>query len=129
VEDVAPAARPRAWLAWPAAVVYAGAIFVFSSIPSDRIPDSFSGADKLVHLAEYGVLGALLAIALGVGRAPGWARAALALALAAGYGVSDEWHQSFVPGRMTSFWDIAADTVGAAAGILAMRWRAGRRED
>jgi VanZ family protein len=29
------------------------------------------------------------------------------------YGISDEWHQSFIPGRMPSIWDIAADTTGA----------------
>ncbi|HHB76440.1 MAG TPA: VanZ family protein, partial [Desulfobulbus sp.] len=34
------------------------------------------------------------------------------------YGVSDEWHQSFVPGRTPDILDIAADTFGAAVMVL-----------
>ena len=30
------------------------------------------------------------------------------------YGVSDEFHQSFVPGRTASIWDLAADSIGVA---------------
>ena len=29
------------------------------------------------------------------------------------YGMSDEWHQSFVPGRDADWLDLAADTLGA----------------
>jgi VanZ family protein len=126
VEDVtASAGRAvgRRALAWLAVALYAGVIFALSSIPSGHFPSTFSGADKLVHAGEYGVLGGLLAMALGV-RARGWAVAAAALALAVAYGLSDEWHQSFVPGRQSSLWDVAADTVGAGLGIVAVRrWR------
>ena len=34
------------------------------------------------------------------------------------YGVVDEIHQSFVPGRECSFFDWLADTTGASAGVL-----------
>ena len=129
MEDVArPAGGPgRARLAWIAALLYAGLIFFLSSIPSAKLPRSFNGADKLVHFAEYGVLGVLLALALGR-RAGGWLIVGVAIALAVGYGASDEWHQSFVPGRQVSFWDLVADTAGASAGILAVLrpWRRGR---
>jgi VanZ family protein len=39
---------------------------------------------------------------------------------AVAYGASDEWHQSFVPGRPMSGADLVADTIGAliAAGVL-----------
>jgi len=33
------------------------------------------------------------------------------------YGMSDEWHQSFVPGRDADWLDLAADTMGA---VIAM---------
>jgi VanZ family protein len=39
------------------------------------------------------------------------------------FGASDEWHQSFVPGRFTDFWDWLADTLGAAIAVgLYTRW-------
>lgn len=35
--------------------------------------------------------------------------------LAALYGVTDEWHQRFVPGRSYEYADMLADAVGAAS--------------
>ena len=34
------------------------------------------------------------------------------------YGVSDEWHQSFIPGRVASIWDALFDAVGIAAAVF-----------
>ena len=48
--------------------------------------------------------------------------AALAAALAAVYGVSDELHQSFVPGRTADGADVVADAVGAVLGAGAGTW-------
>ena len=41
------------------------------------------------------------------------------------YGISDEFHQSFVPHRSVSGWDVVADIIGAciAVGIWLMRSR------
>ena len=103
---------PRSTLeAWLPVVVWAGVIFAFSSIPS--LQSGLGGWDlvlrKLAHLTEYAILGALL-------------RPLLSLALAALYAASDEVHQHFVEGRHAAPLDVAIDTVGALAGILA--WRA-----
>lgn len=46
----------------------------------------------------------------------------LAFALAAGYGLLDEWHQSFVPGRFASTTDVAFNVIGAVAGIWLFNW-------
>ena len=47
------------------------------------------------------------------------------------YGAIDEFHQYFVPGRHTDFWDIVADAVGAFIGLsivyLSRRREATRR--
>ena len=37
------------------------------------------------------------------------------------YGVSDEWHQSFIPGRVASIWDVLFDAAGIAAAVFTYR--------
>lgn len=107
--------------AWLPVLAWAAVIFAFSSVPS--LSSGLGGWDlvlrKAAHLTEYAILGALL---LRATRRP-W----LALGLAALYAASDEIHQSFVEGRHGAPLDVAIDTAGALAGILAWRWLAGRR--
>ncbi len=100
--------------------VYLVAIAVVSHDPNPPMPPlGFDGADKVLHALAYGVLGWLWAWAVG-GRRP--ARAAVAGFLAAAaYGMADEIHQSFVPGRDASALDWLADAAGAGAGA-ALWW-------
>lgn len=111
--------------AWALVAAWAALIFAGSSIPGSALAAGPAvGFDKVAHALEYGVLGALTTRALMI--APGLAPALAALcgaALAALYGVSDEWHQSFVPGRFASGADLVADAVGAAAGAAVVLWR------
>lgn len=37
------------------------------------------------------------------------------------YAISDEFHQSFIPGRGTSFKDVCIDTLGGTSGILVVK--------
>lgn len=37
------------------------------------------------------------------------------------YAISDEYHQSFVPGREASFRDVYIDTLGGISGVLAVK--------
>lgn len=71
------------------------------------------------HVVAYAVLATLLRIALGE---PYRDRRAdlIAVGLATLYGLTDEWHQSFVPGRDASAFDLAVDAVGAVAGVTAI---------
>lgn len=73
----------------------------------------------MAHFLVYAVLGALLAWAARRTGTP------LGIALAAGiaYAASDEWHQSWVPGRSSDVGDWIADALGVGAGS----WFAGRR--
>ena len=48
----------------------------------------------------------------------------MAIILATAYGASDEFHQSFVPGRYADPRDILADFTGAVLGVAA-GWLAG----
>jgi VanZ family protein len=122
----APAASPAGWLGsvvrWAPVLLWAAMIFVLSSM--SRLPAPPGGfTDKHAHFVTYGVLAALLVWAI-TDRAPSrttWMVAAAAVALAALYGASDEWHQSFVPGREVSALDFAADTAGAALAAGGLR--------
>jgi VanZ family protein len=120
-----PAARPRLLsllLRWAPAVLWAALIFTLSSISGLPAPPG-GLTDKHAHLVTYAVLCALIVWGL-TDRAPGrttWSIAAAAAVLAALYGASDEWHQSFVPGRETSGLDLAADTAGAVLAAVGLR--------
>ena len=106
---------------WLPVVAWAALIFALSSVPD--LGTGLGGWDlvlrKLAHAAEYAVLGALLVRALG---GP-W----VAVALGVAYAISDEIHQSFVPGRAGSPLDVALDAVGVAAGVAAWLWWERRR--
>jgi VanZ family protein len=128
----APAAGPIAprrdllalLVRWAPAVLWAALIFGLSSV-SGLPPPPGGLTDKHAHLIVYAVLCALLVWGL-TDRAPArttWPIAAAAAVLAALYGASDEWHQSFVEGRETSMLDLAADTAGAVlAGVALRAW-------
>ncbi len=127
---IAPAAGPPAprpdvnglLLRWAPAVLWAALIFILSSMSGLPAPPG-GLTDKHAHLVTYGVLGALLVWGL-TNRSPArttWSTAAAAVVLAALYGVSDEWHQSFVPGREVSALDLAADAAGAVLAAVGLR--------
>jgi len=108
-----------AWGAWGA---YAGLIFYLSSQSlGPELGELPPGGDKVLHMIEYGFFGLLTYHALTTGgrisntvqrrRLYLW----LTILIAFAYGVSDEIHQSFVPTRESDPFDVAADTVGAAA--------------
>jgi VanZ family protein len=102
---------------WAALLAYAAVIYWLSSRSSVPLPlDLFPGEDKVLHAWEYAGLAVLLAVAqLQSGISP-WRAGTIAVLGAIAFGASDEWHQSFVPGRDASLFDLAADAVGAAAG-------------
>jgi len=79
------------------------------------------------HVVAYGLLAALVLLALR-GRSPWrWIDVGIAVAIAGCYGVVDELHQSFVPGRVCSVADIVADLAGAVlVGALLMGLAGGR---
>ena len=102
-------------------LVWITTIYYLSSQPMPEIDLGIPNQDKLLHLGAYGLLGMLL---LGsMARHPDGYRprqVILAAVLAALYGCSDEWHQSFVPGRMLDGLDLIADSIGAVLGALAL---------
>jgi VanZ family protein len=109
----------RTWLGWIPALLWVGLIFLLSSQPSLPSPDNIS--DKQAHAFTYGMLAWLCLMGLTGWR---WRRVAgaslvAAFLMAVAYGVSDELHQSFVPGRTPDVADVAADAAGAAIALAA----------
>ncbi len=109
-------------------VAWLGVIFFLSSQP--RLPqvvpsffDSFQ--DILGHFVAYAVLAVLLLWALtGLGaRHAAW----LTLLIALLYALSDEFHQSFVPGRHPDPFDVATDLAGAGAALIILNFLRFRR--
>lgn len=98
-------------------LLYMAAIFYFSSMsmpPSTGI--SFRFFDKVEHAFEYFLLSMLLLRMFKhyLAKHP----YALSIAVSALYGVSDEVHQFFVPGRVFAVSDMIANAAGASV-ILA----------
>jgi VanZ family protein len=104
---------------WGPSLLMMGAIFCFSSIPSNEMP-YFGLADFLVKKGGHATGYALLVLANM--RAFGWDRKRwwLAWLLAVLYSATDEFHQSFVPGRHPAITDVGIDALGAAVGLLGL---------
>ena len=105
-----------------AALAWMAVLFYLSHQPSLATPTLFHGQDKLFHALAYGVLGSLLLAAHTLSRDGYSKRQAIISALIASlYGISDEVHQAFIPGRSSEVLDWVADTTGAliAVGLLA----------
>jgi len=96
--------------------------FIFGLSSLSNLPRAPSGSDKGAHLMLYAGLGALIVRALTDGRADRatWRTMLIAVVIAGMYGVSDEFHQRFVPGRTFEGADLIADVLGAAAGAGAL---------
>ena len=104
--------------------MWAAALFFLSALPGLGAPEWVILNDKLAHAGAYAVLGATLA--WGHYRSEGrWSHGWFLLAGAL-YGVTDEFHQMFVPGRSPDPADLAADLVGVLLGYGTTRVILGR---
>lgn len=108
---------------WVPVIAYAGLIVYFSSIssPHGYFPAFFLKlGDKFVHALEYGILGVLCyrTFRQAAGRQAARYAIPFAIIAAAVFGVTDEYHQSFVPSRMADGWDLIADCLGAATAVM-----------
>jgi VanZ family protein len=92
-------------------------IFWLSSL-SD-VPGAHYVWDKLLHTVGYAGLGVLALRAFHGGFEPPrlWATIYAGSAVIL-WGISDEFHQSFVPGRDATAWDVVADAVGFAIAVV-----------
>lgn len=111
--------RARARWVYPLALA---ALIVFASSRSHVPGVGAPGGDKVVHFGVFGLLATLMVRLLP--RPAAW----IAVVAASLFGATDEWHQSFTPGRRMDWADWVADTLGAAVAVAAYwRWAAYRR--
>lgn len=107
---------------WVPAVIWMGVIFWLSS--QEKLPPAITGIlevemeDKIGHFIAYAILAVLVSFA--ITRVRGWQKVGLVVAFAICYAITDELHQTFVPGRSFELLDIAADTLGAGFAAIAM---------
>jgi VanZ family protein len=117
---VRPSAWPR-WVHWLPAITWAATIFVLSSVSTLPAPPG-PLSDKHAHALAFGALtlACVHGLVAGRWRAVHGRTVAIAVTMAVLYGISDELHQAFVPGRTADVADVAADLTGAVlAGALA----------
>jgi VanZ family protein len=102
---------------WGPVAAYMAAIFALSS--QSTLPGSSLTPDWTQHGVAYAGLAlvTLRATAGGQWVGVGPRAVSVAWAIAALYGLTDEWHQAYVPGRMADVRDVVADAVGAALGL------------
>jgi VanZ family protein len=104
---------------WGPVAAYMAAIFALSA--QATLPGSSLTPDWTQHGIAYAGLALITLRATSGGEWSGVGVRAISLAwvIAALYGLTDEWHQSFVPGRMADVRDVVADAAGAALGLAA----------
>jgi len=99
-------------------------IFYFSSLSKVPNPLGFDPSGYIKHAIIYLILGLFLALGLTKSNI-GTKKKIILLTLVIGfmYGMSDEFHQSLVPGRQASIFDLVADAIGALAGSTIYSYR------
>lgn len=100
---------------WLPSIFIACCSFYLSSQEHIEHMPSFWNADKVVHFFCYSGFCFFTAFACNI---KSYKKVWLPLLIISLWGISDEIHQSFVPGRSASVFDWMADTLGALLGAL-----------
>jgi len=96
---------------WGPVIAWALVIFTFSSIPTLPTAEIYWWdfiIKKSAHMIEFGILYFLLVRAFGSHSK----KYLLSFIISLLYALSDEYHQSFVPGRTPHIRDVGFDTLG-----------------
>ena len=105
---------------WLPVIAWAVVIFSFSNYPTTRASEIHWQdfiVKKTAHIVEYAILTTLLYRALLGGKISKIKAGYVSIAIAIIYAITDEFHQSFVPGREATLRDVLFDTLGSVAAI------------
>jgi VanZ family protein len=116
--------RARLIKLWLPVLICMGIIFYASSLPAKDIPPLFPFQDIVFHISSYLVLGVFYARVLKNSRSNMTRGKLILFTVVFGifYGITDELHQAFVPGRIVSGFDLFLDGAGSFAGSLVYSW-------
>ena len=106
------------FLLWLPLIGYMLAIFFLSTQRSSKkIPFP---SPNFFHIVEYFILALLMfrVVNGGFQKKIGVKTSALVACFSLLYAISDEFHQSFVPGRNADPWDVLADFAGIVVGLI-----------
>ncbi|REK67104.1 MAG: hypothetical protein C6P35_05815 [Cohnella sp.] len=130
----------RRYWRWLPALICMAAIFILSSRTGDELDTVLPWAQMLfpglesfdpAHYVAYFALALCFAYGFGFRRMNG-PRCALIVLMSVAYGLTDEWHQTFVPKRTADPSDLLHDAIGAAAAAaivyIGYLWRAKRQK-
>ena len=115
---------PDGNILWPLAL--AATIEIASSRSQVASPLTFQQSDKVIHYLVFGLLATLIVRARVVRRTGMW-RGWIAIIAVSLFGLSDELHQSFTPGRDVEVADWVMDTLGACTAVCAYLFWGGYR--
>jgi len=99
-----------------AVVAYMAAMLLLSSLPGREVA-RLGLSHTLLNLAHIPLFTGLAWVTLSAFVGPARTRVLLAAGVCVLFALTDEWHQSFVPGRVASLSDLAADAGGIVLGI------------
>jgi len=100
-------------------------IYWLSDQPTLPVPDLFPVQDKVLHAGAYFIMGILAWRSFKHLLTKPIILALLSVTFCSLYGLSDEWHQSFVEGRCSDIIDWLADSGGAVLAVFllyTLRW-------
>lgn len=103
-------------------------IYWLSDQPSLPAPMWFALQDKIYHAGAYFIMGILAWRSFKYLPYRPLIIAGLSITFCSLYGISDEWHQSFVEGRFPGIADWLADTSGAGLAVFFSSHRRTRLE-
>lgn len=103
--------------------LYCSLIFWLSSRSTLPAPMLFEHQDKIHHMGAYFIMGIIAWRFFSDYISNTLILFVVALCYCSIYGISDEWHQSFVPGRDADNMDWLADTIGAAIALTALSFQ------
>jgi VanZ family protein len=109
-------------------LIWALLIMAVSSIPNLKTPaEGIVFSDKAAHFAEYFVFGLLAADMLWKINKNNRYIILITIIMGTTYGILDELHQLFIPGRKTDVFDMTSDALGAILASLIYVWWRSRR--